>query len=96
MKCDCCGKTKKPQPRLIPTKRTALDGIVWWVVFDTQTRRYSTRPCFGRYRRKKDCQWAIDYYTSAKYIEDRARIALKNPALDQGQRLFFKKLLGEA
>ena len=60
---------KKPQPRLIPTKRTALDGLVWWVVFDTQTRRCSTRPCFGRYRRKKDCQWAIDHYTSDGYYD---------------------------
>ena len=60
---------KTPQPRLIPTKRTALDGLVWWVVFDTQTCRYSTRPCFGRYRRKKDCQRAIDYYTSDGYYD---------------------------
>ena len=44
-------------------KRTAIDGKVWWCVFDTKTTKWSTLTCFGRYRLKKDCQFAIDYYT---------------------------------
>lgn len=49
--------------RFEPTKRTALDGKVWWVVWDNIEHRYSTNICFGKYRRKKDCQWAIDFFT---------------------------------
>ena len=44
-------------------KRTAIDGKVWWCVFDTKNTEWSTLTCFGRYRLKKDCQFAIDYYT---------------------------------
>lgn len=49
--------------RFEPTKRTALDGKVWWVVWDNIEHRCSTNICFGKYRRKKDCQWAIDFFT---------------------------------
>ena len=45
---------------LEPRKRTALDGRVWWCVFDADTRKWSTLLCFGRYRRRKDAQYAID------------------------------------
>ena len=47
---------------LEPRKRTALDGKTWWCVFDTDTMKWSTLTCFGKYTRKKDCQFAIDKY----------------------------------
>ena len=46
-----------------PRKRTALDGKTWWCVFDTKNMKWSTYTCFGRYKLKRDCQFAIDYYT---------------------------------
>lgn len=47
---------------LEPRKRTALDGKVWWCVFDTNEMKWSTLICFGKYRLKKECQFAIDRY----------------------------------
>lgn len=44
-------------------KRTARDGVTWWVVWDCKLRKYSTLLCFGRYKRKKDCEFAIRYYS---------------------------------
>ena len=38
-------------------KRTALDGKIWWCVFDTKSMKWST--LFTKYKRKKDCQYAI-------------------------------------
>lgn len=46
----------------IPKKRTALDGKVWWCVYDTCENKFSTFTCFGRYRTKFDCQIAIDFW----------------------------------
>lgn len=45
--------------KFAPVKRTALDGRVWWVVMDMQTRKYSTLLCFDKYRTRKDCLYAI-------------------------------------
>ena len=48
-----------------PRKRIALDGKVWWCVFDTDTMKWSTLTFFfKRYKRKKDCQYDIDLYNS--------------------------------
>ena len=47
-----------------PAKRTALDGKVWWVVWDTDQSKSSTLLCFGKYKTKKDCLFAI-YWHSA-------------------------------
>lgn len=46
-----------------PRKRTALDGKYWWCVFDTDSMKWSTLVWFGKYRTKRDCQYAIDRYT---------------------------------
>ena len=43
-----------------PRQRTALDGVIWWVVFDKRSQKYSTLFCHGRYKTKKACQLAID------------------------------------
>lgn len=42
-----------------PRKRTALDGVVWWCIFDESTRTYSTDIRRGKYKRKKDALYAI-------------------------------------
>lgn len=47
--------------RFTPKKRTAIDGVVWWCVYDLQENKFSTYTCFGRYRTKKRCQWDIDH-----------------------------------
>lgn len=47
---------------LEPRKRIALDGRVWWCVFDVDKGNWSSLSCFGKYKLKKDCQFVIDYY----------------------------------
>lgn len=51
---------------LEPRKRMALDGKTYWCVFNTDTMKWSTLTCFGKYTRKKDCQLAIDLYIKEK------------------------------
>ena len=46
--------------RFVPIQRTALDGVTWWVVFDSDRRSYSTYTCHGKYKTKKDCELAIE------------------------------------
>ena len=50
----------KEESRFEPRQRTALDGKVWWVVYDRYKQEFSSLTCFGKYKTKKDCQWAID------------------------------------
>ena len=50
------------ETRFIPTKRTAIDGKSWWVVFDTKENKYSTFTCFTKYKTKAACKHAIDKY----------------------------------
>lgn len=45
---------------LIPKKRTALDGKVWWCVYDLTKHTFSALICFGKYKTKKDCLFAIN------------------------------------
>ena len=45
---------------LVPRKRIALDGKFWWCVFDTKKMNWSTLACFGKYKTKKACKYAID------------------------------------
>lgn len=40
-------------------KRTAIDGRVWWCIYDTLENKYSSLLCFAKYRTKKECQIAI-------------------------------------
>lgn len=47
---------------LEPRKRTALDGRIWWCVFDADKGKYSTITRFGRYKTKRSCQFSIDQY----------------------------------
>lgn len=48
--------------KLIPVKRTALDGKIWWCVYNANNHKFSMLLCFSKYRTKKDCQCAIDAY----------------------------------
>ena len=43
-----------------PRKRTALDGRVWWCVYDTYRHSWSTYLFHGKYKRKKDAVYAIN------------------------------------
>ena len=55
----------------IASKRTALDGKVWWCVWDTAENKWSTIILFGKYKLKRDCQYAIEKYnklTTQKHI----------------------------
>lgn len=49
--------------RFIPRKRTAIDGAIWWCVYDNAKHEFSKLLCFGKYKRRKDCQQDIDYYS---------------------------------
>ncbi len=49
--------------RFEPVKRTALDGKTWWVVWDRKENKYCTLYNLSdRYKTKRACQFAIDYY----------------------------------
>ena len=48
--------------RFVPLKRTALDGKVWWCVWDEEKDQWSTYVCHGKYKTKREAQYAIDKY----------------------------------
>lgn len=48
--------------RFIPKKRIALDGKIWWCVFDTLRSGFSTFTCHGKYKTKNLCEFYIDFY----------------------------------
>lgn len=48
--------------KFVPRKRTALDGRIWWCVYDTEQREYSSLLCFGKYKLKREAQYAIDWH----------------------------------
>ena len=52
---------------LEPRKREALDGKTWWCVFNTETMKWSALTCFGKYKRKKDCQYAIEKHLNGGF-----------------------------
>lgn len=47
-------------------KRTALDGKTCWCVFDTKENKFVICAYFKEYRRKIDCQNAIDKFNSSE------------------------------
>ena len=50
---------KEEKKMLEARKRTAVDGRTWWCVFDTSTMKWSTSLRFGKYKTKRECQFAI-------------------------------------
>lgn len=50
--------------RFVPLKRTAIDGKVWWCIYDTANNCFSTLLCHGKYKRRKDAEFAIEKYKS--------------------------------
>lgn len=58
---------------LEPRKKTALDGKIWWCVFDTEKMEWSTLIVFNKYKLKRDCQYAID-----RWYELKRRVAFMN------------------
>ena len=51
--------------RFKPTKRVALDGKIWWCVWDRLKQAFSSFVCHGKYRTKGDCEIYIAYYNKA-------------------------------
>ena len=52
--------------RFAAIKRTALDGRIWWVVWDSKYKKYSTLCYFGKYQTKKACQTAIKIFCKGR------------------------------
>ena len=46
------------QSRFVAVKRTALDGLVWWCIYDQREKKYY--PGY-RYRLRKDCELQITH-----------------------------------
>jgi hypothetical protein len=44
---------------MIPRKRTALDGLVWWCIYSEQRKQFITG---ARFKTKKRCKQAIDNF----------------------------------
>lgn len=55
--------------RFTPLKRVGLDGKVWWCVLDNKYGKWSTFVHHGRYKRKWECQWAIDYNNEKYHLD---------------------------
>lgn len=47
--------------RFIAKKREALDGKIWWCIYDTKYGRFSPYTCHGMYTRKKDATFSIKH-----------------------------------
>lgn len=47
------------EERFVPVKRIAMDGKVWWVVYDKQRQSYSQFTNHGKYKTESDCLYAI-------------------------------------
>ena len=48
-------------PRFVPKKRTALDGKMWWAIYDNKCGRFSSLIGHGRYQTRRDAQLCIDF-----------------------------------
>jgi len=46
--------------RYTPKKRRAVDGRLWWCIYDNERHAWSTNTALGRYKTKKAAQWRID------------------------------------
>ena len=55
--------------RFIPKKRRALDGRVWWCVWDSKRGCWSTFTTHGRSETKSLCQSRIDSSMKPEYQE---------------------------
>lgn len=59
--------------RYMPRKRTALDGKVWWCVFDLVNMQWSKQHYHYKYRTKKECQNAINSHKWNQYLIRRSK-----------------------
>ena len=46
--------------RFTPMKRRAVDGRLWWCIYDNERHAWSAFLCHGRYKTRKAAQYAID------------------------------------
>ena len=49
--------------RFTARKRLALDGRVWWCIYDNKSCKWSSYVCFGKYKTKKAANAAISYFS---------------------------------
>ncbi len=45
-----------------PRQRQAIDGVVWWVPYNTETQKYSRLMCHGKYKTREKCAQEIEFY----------------------------------
>ena len=51
--------------RFCPKKRTAIDGCVWWCIFDNQRNEWSKYIFhFGKFKTRKAAQLVVDQTVS--------------------------------
>jgi len=56
------------QSRFVAMKRTALDGLVWWCIFDQKRRRYLEG---YKFRLRQECERTISFEVQ-KWYQKRA------------------------
>ena len=47
--------------RFVPKQRVAIDNKVWWCVYDNERKCFSTFLCHGKYKTKKEAEYAIEH-----------------------------------
>ena len=48
--------------RFTPKKRTAVDGRMWWCIYDNERGDWSSYVCHVKYKTRKVAQYAIDRF----------------------------------
>lgn len=61
--------------RFEAARRTAIDGKIWWCVYDHLTNCWSTFLCHGKYRTRKEAQekiarWNERWFGGRRTLED--------------------------
>lgn len=69
------GRPCAGQRRYVAAKRTALDGKVWWCVFDHKKNKYVG----GKYKHRRDCEYGIGHRIRGGELEISPNDYDKNP-----------------
>lgn len=48
--------------RFVPAQRVAIDGKMWWCVYDKERKMFSPYTCHLKYKSKTECQSAIAFW----------------------------------
>lgn len=85
-------KASDESQRFVARQRTALDGKTWWCVFDTKDNKWSTKMNHGKYKTKKECEYAIsNEIESAKSVKCSARPAKRKTTIKADALSDFRK-----